>query len=509
MSIDTPSTSGGVQTATTASSVKVMFNVKNSATQINEVPANNNDTTSTVTSNTSTADRPSQHEQDEKVDLKTINENETGSTDNEESNLESKDTNKKEASDSENDNKNQQLSVCKNCLTSKTPLWRRDENGAILCNACGLFLKLHGRPRPISLKTNIILKRNRKNHSHASIAAAATAAAAVSRHTGFYPRVTPNDQIPRITTTIDITPNGSNPKRLPQSFIKNKTKLLSNLTQTNSMKNSGSNKILKPDIGNGTKIYHNIIQHNPQHPADTPTASNDHTVKASSLSQNNVGINSNHYHNLQRNNVERPENGISQDIHQPQQSSISSLPPARKIFLSGPSSQQTSVETTPSNSHPKHSQSPGPQLPHLSALFDDVRKSKIDNVPSQEPPNVQKMKTNRPNSRPSTSHHSTSHSSASHTPISHISPSPTPVALTATSQTPVNVEEARVQSISQPSKQLAIALESQEEIIKLKSKVNELELMTDLYKNYIFELNERCAKLDEELKAFKDFEARR
>lgn len=51
--------------------------------------------------------------------------------------------------------------VCQNCSTSTTPLWRRDEYGAVLCNACGLFLKLHGRPRPISLKTDVIKSRNR------------------------------------------------------------------------------------------------------------------------------------------------------------------------------------------------------------------------------------------------------------------------------------------------------------------------------------------------------------
>ncbi|KAH9909101.1 hypothetical protein F4778DRAFT_776266 [Xylariomycetidae sp. FL2044] len=51
--------------------------------------------------------------------------------------------------------------TCQNCSTSTTPLWRRDEMGAVLCNACGLFLKLHGRARPISLKTDVIKSRNR------------------------------------------------------------------------------------------------------------------------------------------------------------------------------------------------------------------------------------------------------------------------------------------------------------------------------------------------------------
>ncbi|RFN51294.1 putative gata type zinc finger protein asd4 [Fusarium flagelliforme] len=53
------------------------------------------------------------------------------------------------------------MPTCHNCSTSTTPLWRRDEFGAVLCNACGLFLKLHGRARPISLKTDVIKSRNR------------------------------------------------------------------------------------------------------------------------------------------------------------------------------------------------------------------------------------------------------------------------------------------------------------------------------------------------------------
>ncbi|KAJ2781448.1 hypothetical protein H4R18_002869 [Coemansia javaensis] len=50
---------------------------------------------------------------------------------------------------------------CTNCKTSKTPLWRRDEAGSPLCNACGLYYKLHKENRPISLKSDVIRKRQR------------------------------------------------------------------------------------------------------------------------------------------------------------------------------------------------------------------------------------------------------------------------------------------------------------------------------------------------------------
>ncbi|KAI8882399.1 hypothetical protein K501DRAFT_251491 [Backusella circina FSU 941] len=51
--------------------------------------------------------------------------------------------------------------VCSNCATTTTPLWRRDDEGAPLCNACGLYLKLHHERRPLSMKTDIIKKRQR------------------------------------------------------------------------------------------------------------------------------------------------------------------------------------------------------------------------------------------------------------------------------------------------------------------------------------------------------------
>ncbi|KAM0676025.1 hypothetical protein GVAV_000805 [Gurleya vavrai] len=50
--------------------------------------------------------------------------------------------------------------ICIHCHTRETSLWRRLE-GRIVCNACGLYYKMHGVKRPISLKKESIKKRKR------------------------------------------------------------------------------------------------------------------------------------------------------------------------------------------------------------------------------------------------------------------------------------------------------------------------------------------------------------
>ncbi|KAF9244889.1 hypothetical protein BU15DRAFT_85738 [Melanogaster broomeanus] len=58
------------------------------------------------------------------------------------------------------DDGDQAPTSCTNCQTTNTPLWRRDPEGQPLC-AHGIFKKLHGVVRPLSLKTDVIKKRNR------------------------------------------------------------------------------------------------------------------------------------------------------------------------------------------------------------------------------------------------------------------------------------------------------------------------------------------------------------
>ncbi|KAH8864570.1 GATA-binding factor A isoform 2 [Schistosoma japonicum] len=51
---------------------------------------------------------------------------------------------------------------CTNCNTSATTLWRRNTEGEPVCNACGLYYKLHKINRPISMKKEGIQTRKRK-----------------------------------------------------------------------------------------------------------------------------------------------------------------------------------------------------------------------------------------------------------------------------------------------------------------------------------------------------------
>jgi uncharacterized Zn finger protein (UPF0148 family) len=50
---------------------------------------------------------------------------------------------------------------CANCHQTQTPLWRKNERGEPLCNACGLYAKLHHRDRPAEMRKTTIQRRRR------------------------------------------------------------------------------------------------------------------------------------------------------------------------------------------------------------------------------------------------------------------------------------------------------------------------------------------------------------
>ncbi|XP_013199688.1 uncharacterized protein LOC106142471 [Amyelois transitella] len=52
--------------------------------------------------------------------------------------------------------------ACSNCGTHTTTIWRRDARGEMVCNACGLYYKLHGVPRPTAMRRDTIHTRRRR-----------------------------------------------------------------------------------------------------------------------------------------------------------------------------------------------------------------------------------------------------------------------------------------------------------------------------------------------------------
>ncbi|KAK7033713.1 GATA zinc finger domain-containing protein [Favolaschia claudopus] len=50
---------------------------------------------------------------------------------------------------------------CSHCNTRQTSVWRRSKTGAQVCNACGVYARLRGKERPLSLRRNKIKPRTK------------------------------------------------------------------------------------------------------------------------------------------------------------------------------------------------------------------------------------------------------------------------------------------------------------------------------------------------------------
>ncbi|CAF1554604.1 unnamed protein product, partial [Adineta steineri] len=55
---------------------------------------------------------------------------------------------------------------CANCQTQNTTLWRRNSEGEPVCNACGLYYKLHQIARPMNMVKPGIQTRRRKQKNN-------------------------------------------------------------------------------------------------------------------------------------------------------------------------------------------------------------------------------------------------------------------------------------------------------------------------------------------------------
>ncbi|KAI1724983.1 GATA zinc finger domain-containing protein [Ditylenchus destructor] len=59
------------------------------------------------------------------------------------------------------------VAKCNNCNTIKTTAWRRDQSGKLVCNACGLYYRLHKTNRPVHMRKDFIQQRFRRKNANA------------------------------------------------------------------------------------------------------------------------------------------------------------------------------------------------------------------------------------------------------------------------------------------------------------------------------------------------------
>lgn len=58
---------------------------------------------------------------------------------------------------------------CSNCGVKKSSEWRRNPYGQPVCNACGLYFKLHSKNRPIHMRRDFIAHRKRTTTCNAIV----------------------------------------------------------------------------------------------------------------------------------------------------------------------------------------------------------------------------------------------------------------------------------------------------------------------------------------------------
>ncbi|XP_053104414.1 transcription factor GATA-4 [Hemicordylus capensis] len=116
---------------------------------------------------------------------------------------------------------------CANCQTSTTTLWRRNAEGEPVCNACGLYMKLHGVPRPLAMRKEGIQTRKRKpkNLNKCKTSAGSTNSESLTSAISSAPCTTTTtcstsstEEMRPIKTEPGISSHYGHPSPIPQAF---------------------------------------------------------------------------------------------------------------------------------------------------------------------------------------------------------------------------------------------------------------------------------------------------
>lgn len=104
---------------------------------------------------------------------------------------------------------------CSNCHTKTTPLWRKTSHGDTLCNACGLFYKLHGTLRPL----NNTAHKNSAKHTPSAAAPGQPSAASKPRTTTIKGSRSSLDSAIAHSNSELFSPSGASPFRRETALL--------------------------------------------------------------------------------------------------------------------------------------------------------------------------------------------------------------------------------------------------------------------------------------------------
>lgn len=154
---------------------------------------------------------------------------------------------------------------CSNCHTKTTPLWRKTPTGLPLCNACGLFLKLHGIVRPLSLKTDVIKKRQRLGSSKKSNNSSTSPAANGNNSSNSNSRVSVNSTSQKNNNAGSndkkkktVSTDSKKPEKKTKDFKKMNNLTISNNNNENKKKKNSSININTEKNANDLKEMNGI-----------------------------------------------------------------------------------------------------------------------------------------------------------------------------------------------------------------------------------------------------------
>lgn len=201
---------------------------------------------------------------------------------------------------------------CFNCHALKTPLWRKDPQGNTLCNACGLFFKLHGTTRPLSLKTDVIKKRSSRRSSIANKNANLN-----STYSSSFPRQNMNQDT--------MTNNRSNIKSGFNNTIPINQQQANSYTSSGSTPSSANNGFLSTSggipIGSSGSRYKNVLilpkpSATPNTPSTPSNMSSQMNVNTKSVPSGNSFISGENFTSPASPNINNSFNSIPNSIQQ-------------------------------------------------------------------------------------------------------------------------------------------------------------------------------------------------